>query len=539
MFLELLTKEFIERKSKAKQSTLMTVLSSVLYALFIGCFIALECFISLSLDKKLRKYSSYGSFDFLVLFVFLILLVSIVFSMVKARGVLFDKEDSLVLLPLPIAPSTQVFSKVVYLYIESSLFLLVTSTPLLICYGATRHFIPYYYIFSVLYPFLISFFSVGISLLLSLVYQLVYREVRRSDILQFVLACILMVSLCYLYQFVLRLFLTALNDSSIGGMFSSSFVQSLHHARYYFLPVYSLLDMLIEKTNMRSDILIFLGASLLSMVMGISSVSIVYYHVARSDNDSVERNRKRKEKKLKILSPFRVLLKKEMDLLFRDEANLFSYTSLLILCPFLTYAVLSSLSSILYDNLRFYSSYFPELVSGINLTLILLFSGVINSSASQSMSREGKAVLVSKLIPVSPLKQILAKILIPVSFSFVSLLVTDIVLVSTGIITLPVFFSSLFIGCLLLLFGNMFGLYADMHDKTEERKVRLSLINELVPLIYPFVLFLLFFVLSVFLSVPGWGLYLTISLLSLLLFSPFLFGMKRRYEKAFCHMEVN
>ena len=62
--------------------------------------------------------------------------------------VIFNHKDSMVTLPLPIPPSTQVFSKVVYLYIESVLLGWVTSTPLLICYGATRHYIPYYYIFS-------------------------------------------------------------------------------------------------------------------------------------------------------------------------------------------------------------------------------------------------------------------------------------------------------------------------------------------------------------------------------------------------------
>lgn len=539
MFLELLTKEFIERRNKEKQSLGMTVFSGVLAVLFLSGFIALECFIAITLDKKLVKYSPYGSFDFLVLFLFLLMVVSIVFTMVKARSVIFDSNDNAVTLPLPIAPSTQVMSKVVYLYIEAVLFGLVSMTPLLFCYGISRSFIPHYYIFSILFPVFISFFSTGIALVFCLVYQLVYRQVKKSDIAQFVLACVLVIFLCYLYQFVLNLFLTALNDSSIGGMFSSSFVESLHNARYYFLPVYHLLDLLIEKTNMKSDILIFLGASLLSLVIGIGSVSVVFYHVVKRDNDSLDRQKKDKVKKLKLLSPYKVLLKKEIDLLFKDETNLFSYTSLLILCPFLTYAVISSLNSIIYDNLKFYASYFPELVSGINLTLILLFSGVINSSASMSMTREGKALIIVKYLPISPLKQILAKILIPVLFSFVSLLVTEIVLVSTGIVTLPVFFSSLFIGSLILLFTNAFGLYADMHDHTQNRRIRLSLLNEAIPLVLPFVLFILFFLLSVLFHLPSWALYLIVSLFSLLVFSPFLIGMKKRYERAFMRMEVN
>lgn len=538
MFLELLRKEFIERKNDEKQSVAMFVVSILLRVLLIAGFIAIECFIALTLDKKIVKYSSYGSFDFLVLFLFLMMALSILFTMVKARGVIFNHKDSTVTLPLPIAPSTQVFSKVVYLYIESVLLGWVTSTPLLICYGASRHYIPYYYIFSGLYPLLISIFSVGISLLFALVYQQIYKLIKKSDIAQFIVASVLVVTLCYLYQFVLNLFLTALNDSSIGGVFSSDFVNGLHKARNYFLPVYHLMDAVIEKTNTKAGILIFLGASFLSLIMGVGITSIVYFHEIKIGSRS--ESKEKKGKPMRLTTPFKALVRKEMDLLFKDEANLFSYTSLLILCPFLTFAVISSLNSIIYDNLRFYASYFPELVSGINLTLILLFSGVINASASMSMTREGKALIVVKYLPISPLKQILAKIIIPISFSFISLLITEIVLISTGIITVPVFLSSLFIGIVLLVFSNIFGVYSDMHDKEgDNRKLKLSVINELVPLVLPFILFGLFFVLSLYTKVPSWGLYVIASLFSFVVLSPSVINLKKRLQKTFVKMEVS
>ena len=538
MLLELLRKEFIERKNDEKQSLAMLVLPRLLRVLLIAGFIALECFIALNLDKQIVKYSSYGSFDFLVLFLFLMMALSIVFTMVKARGVIFNHKDSTVTLPLPISPSTQVFSKVVYLYIESVLLGWVTSTPLLICYGATRHYIPYYYIFSGLYPLLISIFSVGISLLFALVYQQIYKLITKSDIAQFIVASVLVVTLCYLYQFVLNLFLTALNDSSIGGVFSSDFVNGLHKARNYFLPVYQLMDAVIEKTNIKAGILIFLGASFLSLTLGVGMTSIVYFHEIKIGDRSESKQKKGKVRKL--TTPFKALVRKEMDLLFKDEANLFSYTSLLILCPFLTFAVISSLNSIIYDNLRFYASYFPELVSGINLTLILLFSGVINASASLSMTREGKALIVVKYLPISPLKQILAKIIIPISFSFLSLLITEIVLISTGIITMPVFLSSLFIGTVLLAFSNIFGVYSDRHDKEgDNRKLKLSVINDLVPLVLPFILFGLFFVFSIYAKVPSWALYAIACAFSFVVLSPSVINLKKRLQKTFVKMEVS
>lgn len=538
MFLELLRKEFIEKKVKSQQSTAAHVLSLLLKFLLLGCFVALEVYIFLNLDKKIEKYSSYGSFDFLVLFLFAMMVVGVFFSMVKARNAIFNQKDSRVTMPLPIPPSTQVAAKVTYIYIESVLFELLTSTPLLMTYGVPRHYIPYYHIFSILYPLFISVFIVGLALLFSLVYQQFYKLIKKSDIAQFITASVLVVSLCYLYQLVLNLFLNALNDSSIGGVFSESFVKSLHKARVYFLPVYQYADALIEKSNLRSDILIILGASFLVLILGVGAISLVYYHEIK--NEDRGNSKTRESKQLRLTTPFKSLIKKEMDLLFKDEGNMFSYTSLLIMCPFLTYVVISSLNNIIYDNLRFYAAYFPELVSGINLMLVLLFSGVINASASLAMTREGKALKIVKILPISPIKQIFSKIMIPMFFSEVSLLLTAIVLISSKVITLPVFLSVLFIGTLTILFNNIFGVYADMHDmSSEERKIKMSIINELVPMLLPLVLFLIFFVFSITLHLPSWSLYLIGNLFSALVLLPFGIGLKKRYQKAFVRMEVS
>lgn len=538
MFLELVRKEFIQRRSDNKQSKVASVINTFLRVIILACFIGLECYIAINLDKKIIKYSSYGSFDFLVLALFIMMGLNIIFTLTKARKSIFDYKDNVVILTLPIESTTKVFSKVTYLYIEASIFSLFTSTPLLVCYGASRGFIPYYYIYSFLYPFISSLFSTGVSLLLSIVYQKIYKLIKRNDIVQFVLACLVVILSCYLYQFVLNLFLTVLNDSSIGGMFSLDFVNFLHNARYYFLPIYHLLDLVIEKQQIASDILIYLGATILSILLGVGIVSACYLHEMKQGEHYVKSNNKIKKKKL--VSPFKSLIKKEFNILFKDDTNLFSYTSLLILCPFLTYVVISSLNSIIYDNLRFYASYFPELISGINLCLILLFVGVINTSASLSISREGKGAIIIKYIPISPLKQILVKILVPFTFSLVSLFITVTVLFGLNIINLSTFLAGLFIGICLISFTNIFGIYADMKDKsTIDRKFKLSIINEVIPLIVPIVIFLIFFVFSIYIKLPSYLLYLISCVFSLCLLLSLFIKFKTRYIDAFNKMEVN
>lgn len=538
MFLELLRKEFIERRSLGSKTLWARLLSLLFYVLFVGLLIALECFIAVTLDKKIEAYSSYGSYDFLVLCLFLTMVVGIFFAMLKARSSLFNESDSRVTLPLPIPPSTEIMAKVVYIYAEAVLMELFIATPLLICYGASRHFIPYYYVFSILYPFIISVFIMGIALIFAIVYQQFYKLVKRSDIAQFVIASLLVIALCYLYKVILTLFLTALTDSAIGGVLSPKLVETIHDGLPCFLPVSYWLEAIILQERILSNVLISLGASFFSASLGIAITCLVFYHELRNGSKSF--SKAKKEKKIVLDKPFKALLKKEMSLLFKDSTNIFSYSSLLIMCPFLTYAVISSLNSLIYSNLEFYAAYFPELISGINLTLILLFVAVINSSSSLAMSREGKALKIVKSIPISSDKQLLAKLLIPTFFSFLSLLITIIVLLSSGVISAPVFFSSLAIGALLVLFTNVFGLYCDMHDRSaKEIKMKLGIFNDLIPLLFPFVIFFLFFLLSIYLMCPSWALYLIAFCLSAALLVPIGIIVYRRYPKAFLEMEVS
>ena len=82
----------------------------------IALFITLECFIYLSLNKKIDEYSEYGIFDFLVFFLFIIFIISIINSLFISRKLLFNRLDNEVILPLPISSGEIIYSKLFYLY---------------------------------------------------------------------------------------------------------------------------------------------------------------------------------------------------------------------------------------------------------------------------------------------------------------------------------------------------------------------------------------------------------------------------------------
>ena len=187
MFLELIFKEFKKQRNFSKDKR-KTFFLTLLKLIFVGAFIALEVFIFLNLDKKIEKYSSYGTYDFLVLFIFVLEIVAIVSSVVQARKVLFDKEDNRILMPLPISEGTIIASKITYIYLKEVFLNLAISSPLIITYASTRHYMPYIYVMSLLYPFIISAFNVGIALIFVTLYHYIYKLIKNNDISQFVIA---------------------------------------------------------------------------------------------------------------------------------------------------------------------------------------------------------------------------------------------------------------------------------------------------------------------------------------------------------------
>ena len=68
MVFDLVRKETLLHDTSSYKYKWQKYLMRAIKAIFIGLFVALECFIFLALNEKIDEYSSYGIFDFLILF---------------------------------------------------------------------------------------------------------------------------------------------------------------------------------------------------------------------------------------------------------------------------------------------------------------------------------------------------------------------------------------------------------------------------------------------------------------------------------------
>ena len=349
MILSLVGKEYVEAKENASKSTIAVkwILTVLLYAFFV----VLEVYIFIALNNKLDEMSSYGSFDFICVYLFVITIISSIMVVNKARISIFKEKDRLLLSKLPITSDDIVISKVIYIYLKEVANSLILSAPILITYGALHELKTGYYIFSCLYPFFISFFSIGVTMIILIPYNYIYNFLKKRYILQIIVSSILVIGLCFVYKYVLELFLNIVNNSKLDYLFSESFMESINKTANYLIPVSSYLKMITTKTNLVSNTSIFIGVCLLFSVIGFFLASSL---LKKSQFATSEETSSGKIKIKKIKTAKKALISKELMLIFRNSNFIFTYTALIIMQPFLTLVVITSLNKLLYDSLEMF-----------------------------------------------------------------------------------------------------------------------------------------------------------------------------------------
>lgn len=533
MITALLFKEF-RLGFRQGETSLLAKVAKIVFTLLGGIlFVVLLSFLTGALYDKLTTYSYAAPFHTLVFFLFIVLAVTILEGATRARKCLFDKGDSLVIAPLPIARYQVILSKMLYVYLVQLVELMLLSMPLLITFGVKVNFPYWYHVMSVVYCLLLSFFSTGLSFLLSLLFQVFYLLLKDRNLIQFVLASIVVVLLCYAYQVFLNLFLVSLSDSALTGTLSKDFVKGLTDTTFFLLPVFNMLDLFMGHDNILSNSLIILGLLVFALAAGYlsSDFALSKRLLFREREKSVD------IASFRIESPKKALLKKELLLLFKDSSNTFSYTSVLIMLPFLSFVVLSSLKATLTYNLSVFLTYYPETLNVVFLSLFLLFVGIVNAGNALKPSLEGKALVVSKTLPYKPSFVLLVKLLCPSLLSLLSTTISLLVLSGTKTLSWPLFGVAFGASILLILSMNLLSLLGDVHDLGQS-KAHLSFLSSMASYLVPLLVLALGLVLS-FSGTKSETIYLVCFLISLVSLLPLFLFPPRRVDRLYRRMEVS
>lgn len=527
--LSLLAKDF-KLIFARKDSISKTILSTIFSVLVIAILIAIETFIFQVILTKIKNYYQVP-ISFLTLFLFIISILMIVFSVIQARKLFFNKLDMEQLAIHPVSNTSVILSKLLFLFLMHYTTTLMFTYPLFVSYGLTFHKAKIFYYVTLFYPMLSFIFEVGVALIFVYPIKLLADWLKKHLIVQFALAIVIIFGLTYLYSIVLNVFINLVASNQITTIFSTEFIEKLSTIKKFFVPSYFLVEMFINSTTSFLWPFMAIAFGVFSLGLTVAVSSFKYFKNSIHSTDSLK-----KEHKITLISDTKALIKKEIILLFKDSGYILSFTGLLVVAPFLAYLVINALNTIFRSGaFAYYVSLLPNFVPLIDILLIMLFTLIINQGANNYISMEQKNVRLMKVIPVSAYKQLAIKVMIPFIFSSISLLASVLTLWIGNIITFQTALFGFILTFVLLAVFEIVSLFEEM--KIKRNKPRSSSMSTL----YSYLIPVLYFGVTVFMSYQGLDVYLVylFGIVVILLSSiPYLVNLKKKVANLFLELEM-
>ena len=493
MFLSLVFKEIKSIFSGDKFSK-DKVLNTILSAIVSIFFIVIEISLYTMLNNRLSVYKG-ASVGFLTIFLFIISIIMTLYTTFVFRKTLFNEDDNKVLITKPIDPTVNVISKVLFTYLKCAIVNLLVTVPILVVYGIGLKLQPRFFFLMSVYPFFISLFECGLACILTIAYQPIYKFLKQHYVIQSIISVLIIITLCLGYSYVLNLFLKLVQSNSLLSIFTTESINNFNKVAYYLIPIRFYIDAI---SGQYEGILYTLLVTLPVLIVGVTGAQLMYRYFIKREADQSSGRKPKHYVIPKVTSVRKTLLKKELQLLFNSN-DMFSYTGLFVMQPFLTILIINAMNIIFSTGaLSYVVSYFPYVSGLIHIIFILLFSGYINTSCSAVISKEGaNGIRICKTIPVSYKEQILIKMAVPFACSLVSLVITCLSLTIFGQIT----FENSVYGFLLALeidaLLEIILVSSDLNNNESfSKKANSNSYIELVAILLPVVIVIVMFLLT-------------------------------------------
>ena len=431
----------------------------VLIALAIGFLVYMETYIYREILSHLTSYEG-AAVNFTAVFLFIVSMLMIVSSLVQAERLFFDATEIREMAPFPVSSAKIIFSKLLLLFLTQFVLNFIFAFPVLVSYGVMLGRMPIFYFLCVFYPVFAFVFEAGIGLALSYPYHRLKLFLSSKPLVQFIVAVVVMGVFSFFYGQVLNGFLNVITGEGINSLFTTDNMAALAEAKRFLIVANYLTDFFL--TSSLNGLLRWLAFSIPALCLGLGLI-IPLFHLGQGYGRSTKKESSFNEK---LLTPSKALFKKEFALIFRDSDNLFSYSGLLIVGPYLCYLIVLAMNKLLTTGaVAYYLVMFPGISLYADVFIILCFSALVASGGADFISREKNAVKTLKTIPVPYHTQMLIKGTIPIMASSVSLLAIVAVCWISGQINYAIALTSFF-GGLLFLFGfNLLSFTEEMRRK--------------------------------------------------------------------------
>lgn len=399
------------------------VLSVVLYAVLIAVFYYLT---------EMFVVKSQLGFEFLVIVTFVALILLTIVGTGNVVKNLYFSGDNELLLRFPVSGKDVLIAKSIYCFVSNLIICFLLLFPFYIIFGALSGMNVGYYFLSIIVMFLISLVPFFVANLIAIPVMQLVNHVKDKFLLILIVLILLLCGGFILYMQLLKEVVQYIENNNIN-LFSPEVTQNIKAFANGCYPFRFYADVLAYSQVEGGAGQVFLN--LLYIVLIEAAIAVCAYFTTikcyyKTILYSIETGKTALTTKSKIVlrTQFSALFRREFFLIFRSFNYSFQYLAMAVAAPVMVYYCNDLAVS--YGQ----STVGSAIVPGLTLMVITLFTTIIVSFASTTVSREGMCFYHTKIIPVSYKNQVLVKLFL---YGIVALISTAVSCLVVGLVFGP------------------------------------------------------------------------------------------------------
>jgi len=388
----------------------------------------------------------------------IVFIVNVIVGVKKMYNVFTNAKDTDVLIYQPVKTGSIFAYKLLKIYFSQVISSISIIVPVAIVMDIVSPLVGgvVYYLLVVLTLFLLPLITTAISSILSIPYMALMKKIASKFIILLFIYIVVVAAGFLLYGSFLRLLSDLVRNGSLKYVFELSTINFISKLTIYLYPSKFFTDILLGNKVLLNIFAVF-SISALAVILSYFILKKIYI---RTIQDQLEGNNVvyRNNVKLKKHSLTSALLYKEFIMVLRTPTYAFQYFAMAIVMPFMVYTCAFLLESMLATLIVINCNY------ALAIFVVSMFSILTNNFCTTNISRDGKMFALLKTMPVNIHKIIWVKLLFCSLVSFVSVLVSSLVLLFTGFLSFGYFVVTFIVGFLFSLVQIAYGTRKDMKN---------------------------------------------------------------------------
>lgn len=389
-------------------------------------------------------------FEFLVVAMTFTVCVTTVVAIGNVVKNLYLSGDNELLLRFPVNGKEILLAKSIYCFIHNVVINLLIMIPVCAIYGAVSSAPVGFYFVAIAVMIVAIPLPYAIANLLAIPVMMLMNLVKNQFLLVLILLIAAICGVFILYMTALSGVLEYMRDEG-EGMFSPevmSIFRNFADGAYPFRWYAMLLGGWFSGYSAKDAGLAFLYIFLITAAISVAAYFVTtrtYYKIILIGIETEKVSFQKKIPNIKR-SVFGTLLHREFFLILRSFNYSFQYLAMAVAAPVMVYYC-NDLAATMGKN-----TVGAAIVPGLTLLVIIIFSAIIVSFASTSISREGSAFYHTKIVPVSYTTQIFAKLVLYAAVGTASVVLSTVVVAAAfGTEEAGRLLTSLDIGCIFII----------------------------------------------------------------------------------------